>query len=291
MKYFLICILSVGFLFLQSCSKEALEKDRITEDIELREGNLKDKNECFELVYPIGVVMPNGNVISVETEDELYRKMKVWYEANPDYKERPGLNYPVQVTFRGNKSKIIDSEDQMMRLKKYCGDEIHKERKFCFKLIYPITYTMPDGTTVSGETEVDIDKQLGEWYKLNPDAEQKPTLSYPIDIQTKDGNIVIVQSEEEMIAIKKRCNEQFDKDCFNLKFPVSFTMPDGSTVTVESKEDMNISFRNWYVAHPDEREKPNLNYPVDVIFDDDKVFTVNTEEDMVKLKRRCKEGK
>ena len=288
MKHSVYTLLFFSMLFFQSCNKDnTSDLEKVGEEIELREGNLMDSKECFELVYPIEIVMPDESIISVEDEDQFYTKVKAWYRLNPDSKERPGLNYPIQVTFNGDKSKRITNEEQMMRLKKFCSDKSSYKREVCFKLLFPVTYTLPDGTSISGENEIDIRSQLKEWHTANPDSDVKPLLSYPIKIKVIGGDIIIIKNEEEMIAIKKRCSQQEKIDCFEMDFPISFNMPNGTILSVDNEEAMNTSIKNWYQSNPDETDKPSLIYPINVILENGKVWTINNEEEMIKLKKRC----
>ena len=287
MKYSILSFLVFCMLFLQSCNKDTFDLDKLGQEVELREGNLMDRKDCFELVFPIGIILPDESIITVENEEEFYRQLKAWYKINPESKERPSLNYPIQVTFEGDRSKVISSEEQMMRLKKHCNDKTSTHRKVCFKLIYPVTYIMPDGTSISGENEVDVRAQIKKWYVANPDTDVKPSLSYPVDIKVIGGDIITVESEEQMIGLKKRCSERDKTECFKLDFPIDFTMPDGSSISVASEKEMNAALKKWYHNNPDADKKPSLNYPVDVILANGKMLTINNEEEMIKLKKRC----
>jgi hypothetical protein len=274
-------------LFLQSCNNEALDLDNDLEDIELREGNLSERKGCFELVYPLEIILPDESIITVEDVKDFHTQIKAWYVLNPDVKDRPSLNYPIQVTFNGNKSKIVENEEQMMRLKRHCSDKAPKDRDFCFKLIYPLTYLMPDGTFISGANELEIRTQIKEWYASNQATDVKPTLSYPVSVKVKGGDVIIINSEDEMIALKKKCSKRDKVDCFKMDYPIRFTMPDGSVLSVNDEDDMNSSIKNWYQTNPDTDKKPDLIYPVDVILENGKVWTIKNEEEMIKLKKRC----
>ena len=83
------------------------------------------------------------------------------------------------------------------------------DKKFqCFELLYTQTYTMPDGSTFTVENKNNW-TDLKEWYAEYPgNNDVKPTLNYPVNIKYKDGNIVTINSEEEMIAAKKDCDKE-----------------------------------------------------------------------------------
>lgn len=77
----------------------------------------------------------------------------------------------------------------------------------CIKLIYPITYTMPDGTTISGEEKA-IETEMKAWYLANPTSEEKPALNYPVDyIDLKTEETEAATNDDELIFAKKNCYE------------------------------------------------------------------------------------
>lgn len=293
MKYSSIVILFIGILFLQSCGNESLEFDLNEDQIELRDGDVMANKDCFELNYPVKVKFPDGTIISVVDEEDLQSQIKSWYEENEEVKERPSLIYPVIVTFNENKSKVIKDGEQMKRLKKYCQDKTWKERKSCFRLIYPLTYVMPDGSEVSGDTPKDIRTMIKDWYASNPDTDTKPELTYPVSVKLLSGEVITISNEEEMIALKKKCKEKEAEagECFRLKYPLSYVMPDESVITGENEIEIKTSIKEWYESNPDVKDRPVLDYPVDIIWKDGKSYTINNEDEMLELKKKCKEGK
>lgn len=84
-------------------------------------------------------------------------------------------------------------------------DKYDKEEHWeCFELLYPISYLMPDGTTVSGNKE-ELGVAFKAWYEANPASKEKPVLLYPVDIKYEEGTIMTVADEPAMIAVKQEC--------------------------------------------------------------------------------------
>ncbi len=160
------------------------------------------KESCFELVYPLSITMPDGTELSGK-EKGLWTDVKSWYKAHPDSKAIPSLNYPVKILWKDGVTKTINSEKEMIIAKKYCDEKEIKE-KDCFVLVYPITWTMPDGTNITMNDAKDL-AGIKAWYEAHPDSKAKPSLDYPVDILLKDGTTHTVADENEMIVIKKDC--------------------------------------------------------------------------------------
>jgi len=83
-----------------------------------------------------------------------------------------------------------------------------KDKAACIELVYPISYTMPDGTTISGDEEA-IETAMKTWYMDNPASEEKPVLIYPVDyIVVVTGATETAENKDDLIFAKKDCYEK-----------------------------------------------------------------------------------
>tara|TARA_B100001142_G_scaffold191731_1_gene190789 strand:- start:323 stop:1777 length:1455 start_codon:yes stop_codon:yes gene_type:complete len=268
-----------------------------------REFGVKEDWRCFDLVFPLTFNMPDGSTVIIESDNEnSWDEIKAWYEANPDSEEKPMMQFPV-VIFYEEETITLSSSEELREA--YSGCEPRRKRddqrssRQCFSLVYPVTYTMPDGSTmeVSGEDENSW-SALKNWYNENSGYEEvMPELHYPVDIvfETEEGeNIVTIHSEEEMHEAKEECMEEWgNRECFSLVYPVIYTMPDGSTIEVSEDDENGWSIiKNWYEENPDYEEvRPELNYPVDIIFETEEgenTVTIHSEEEMHEAKEDCR---
>ena len=219
-----------------------------------------------------------------------------------DTKKAYGLGYEVSMDGKGHKmghrcEVYFNLEGRKLDPNVKRGDKSDWDRDDdkgdwkCFDLVLPVTYVMPDGSTITVSSDDEDDwVQLKSWYDANPNSEEKPTLQYPVDIlfETRDGSITVtVTNDEEMRNAYLRCGGRDDdnRECFELVLPVSFVMPDGSTITVENDSGW-VDLRSWYETNPDSEGRPELQYPVDILFDDETV-TINNAEEMNMVKREC----
>ena len=161
----------------------------------------------------------------------------------------------------------------------------------CFDLVLPVTYVMPDGSTITVENENDW-TAIRDWYEANPESEEKPELQFPVNVEFDDETIT-VNSAEELRELTQECwrDQSEERECFELVFPVTFIMPDGSTITVETDDNAGWQdIKDWYDANPDSEERPTLQFPVDITYeteDGDTTLTINNDEEMQYVKRRC----
>ena len=90
------------------------------------------------------------------------------------------------------------------KLKDYIDDKNYWN---CFKFVYPVTYNMSDGSTISMEDETDW-AEIKAWHESNPDIKERPTLQYPIDITYLDGNNTqTIHNDEEMKSAREDCRD------------------------------------------------------------------------------------
>ena len=86
-----------------------------------------DRRECFELVFPVTYIMPDGSTyeISSDEDESGWEELKEWYDSNPDSDQRPELQYPVDIITWENEESVtitINSEEEMITAKEECRE-------------------------------------------------------------------------------------------------------------------------------------------------------------------------
>ena len=174
----------------------------------------KDRDDwrCFYMVFPVTFVMPDGSTITVASDDESgWSELKSWYESN-ESEEEPSLQYPVEIirdTEQGEETIVINSEEELAEVKETCRDyfEDSDDSQECFEYLYPITFVMPDGSTITVQNEDGL-LILHRWYEENSGYEEEPVLQYPVSVvlETEEGETtLVVNSETEIDMIYENC--------------------------------------------------------------------------------------
>lgn len=168
------------------------------------ERRAKRRNKCFEFVFPIDFIMPDDSVITLNSSDD-WSLIRAWKEANPDATERPQIVFPVDIILDedGSTQTLIDV-DELQAVKQNC--RVGKDKRKCFKLVLPVSFTMPDATVIEVNERSDF-KQVREWYKANPDATEKGSLNFPVDIEYRDGTTSTIADQTEFDAAKDSCQD------------------------------------------------------------------------------------
>ena len=253
--------------------------------------------KCFDIVLPVTYVMPDGSAITVNNNDENgWQEIKDWYDANPNSEEKPAIQYPVDISFEtreGSTTFTITNVEEMRNAYQRCGGRDDDDRE-CFELILPVSFVMPDGSTITVENDSGwVD--LRSWYETNPDTEGRPELQYPVNILFDDETVTINNAEEMNMVIRECWEYEAEgRECFGVVDPVTFIMPDGSSIVVATDDENGWQeVKNWYDANPESEERPTLQYPVDIIYrtiDGDSTVTINNEEEMEAAKDDCREN-
>lgn len=298
-----ILLLFVALLF-ASCEKDSILSENFTstdtENFNRRGpqgGPMNGNRDCFELVFPVTVEFPDGTTADAADKEALKDAVKAWKEANPDVEGRPQLVMPFDITLEDGTIVTIEDEETLQAIKEDCrpdGQGGHGQRK-CFTPVFPVTLNFPDGTSAEAADKESFKALLMAWKEANPDATERPSIAMPYDVEMKDGTVVTIESEEDLIALKEDCGEGYDgphvgERCFTLNFPVTVNFPDGTTADAADKAALRQLRREWRQDNPDAEEKPSLAFPLEVTMsEDDTVVTVNSMEELIALKESCED--
>lgn len=191
------------------------EEDGDENDRDDEEGDENDQNhdywgdDCFDIVFPISLIMPDNSTITGANGEELAEKLEIWYQSNGESDVEPQFVFPVQVIF-GDMIIDVASEKELRDIHERCEEEDYDD---CFDFIYPISYVMPDGSTITGDDEEMVDELIQSWYEVNGESDVRPMLVLPVEIifEHIDAPMVIV-NDEDWTNVEEICDEHYDDD-------------------------------------------------------------------------------
>tara|TARA_B000000475_G_scaffold60705_1_gene48111 strand:- start:275 stop:763 length:489 start_codon:yes stop_codon:yes gene_type:complete len=161
--------------------------------------------------------MPDGTTIEISADDEeSWAEYKSWYDDNPESDERPSLQYPVEITYRteeGTETQIINSEEEMISAKEECREVENEEDEGyeCYEYVYPITFILPDESTVeiSGEDDESGWGLIRRFYEQNPNYEEEPALQFPVEVVVEGDMVLVIDTSEDWeVFIEENCDRQ-----------------------------------------------------------------------------------
>jgi hypothetical protein len=175
-----------------------------------------------------------------------------------------------------------------------------KGKKICFRPIFPITLNFPDNTSLEVTDLESLKTAIMEWKANHPDSRQKPGIAFPHQIELADGTVIEVNSKEEVHAIKKTCRPAPLSDCFTFVFPIEVTNKDGEVVIILSEEELKESCERpneGGQGFGEERrgkgrghriKKPALVFPVDIVLTADSTqVEVATADELKEIIATC----
>ena len=173
--------------------------------------------DCVDLVYPISIVNPEGDIISVESEDSLHEYIDQYYEnCNSDNCGDFTLAYPLTVEYYSEtndqvQTLTINSEEELEELlDEYCYDD-DGEDETCGEIVYPVTVEAPNGDQFTANSEEEVYAFMEEWYSNNcntVECDDEFEVVYPItmEFENEQGEIIVltIQSEEMLEEITEQ---------------------------------------------------------------------------------------
>ena len=265
--------------------------------------------DCFAITYPISIIFPDGTSIAVDSDDALETTIEDWYEQNEDNPADPTLQFPIEVTLADGNIQSINDEETLCELFETCydedddededgdDDEDHDDCEFeiedCFEPTFPLTLVLPDGA----QTEVNdldaLEEAIENYYDQNPDDENEPSFIYPIEATLDDGSMIMLNNDEELIALLETCEDEDDdddeheEDCFDFVYPITINFPDGSALSVNSYEELDAAAEAYEDQNPDGDDDISLAYPVSIIFEDGSTAVIDNDDALDEAEDSC----
>ena len=207
---FLVAVLFSFFAI--GCQKEdnVSDVENYTNGVvdELQERAACGMARCYELVFPLSIVFPDNTTAVIDSMGAMKAAVRAWRTANPDVKGKTEFVFPITVIEEDGTIITVDDNAGLREIAKECRREIkgggHGRGEHCFKIQFPFSVQKADGTIVVIESASDLPKP-GQHMGGMPTADVRPALVFPITVTLKDGTSQVVNSKEELIALKDSC--------------------------------------------------------------------------------------
>ena len=181
--------------------------------------------DCFDLVYPLTIVNPEGEVLTVDSENNLHEYIDQYYEnCNSNDCGDFNLYYPLTVEYYSEtndqvQTLTINSEEELQELlDEHCynnDDDGEDGLDTCGEIVYPITVEAPNGDQFTGNSEEEIMTFIEEWSSNNCNTMECDTdfeLVFPITMEFEDdqGDIIVMTIQSEVML--EEITEQYCED-------------------------------------------------------------------------------
>jgi len=179
----------------------------------------------------------------------------------------------------------------------------------CYELVFPISIQFSDSTTTVVGSYVELKQAIRDWFVANDirpghgghhGGINKPRLVLPIQVITDEGEIITIETQEELRELRALCNpgqggpgnggpgHHGGEPCFTISFPLTVSFPDSSQVVVNSTEELRDATRTWNQNNPGQHVRPRFVFPITVTLSDGTQVVVNSRAELRALKEDCR---
>lgn len=159
--------------------------------------------------------------------------------------------------------------------------EPEESRTPCFRFIYPISFVLRNGTTVTVENgpalRAFIARLRNEGLRAN--------FVYPFDVELANDETISILNFREFRRVRTFCNNRdnmADEPCFRYNFPIDITIND-RPVTINTPWEWRLALR---AAGRDATVR--ITYPITVnVPYQDEPLTINNRMELNELRRAC----
>ena len=206
MKKYLLLLLILPLVFSSCENSDGMSDDELIMAIINADNRIKvSENDLPKsAITSLDFNKPGDVIGSAELALELgYEvEMKSWnfFDFELDY-ERDDNEY---FTTNGRRLEASNNGKDWSDKKSKDGKDGKKKKGPCFKFKYPVSYTMGDGSLISGNDRKEIHGKMKEYFEKNGKTkENKPKLNFPVTILSMDDNKNIIEKKIETHEVMK----------------------------------------------------------------------------------------
>ena len=162
---------------------------------------------------------------------------------------------------------------------------------FCFTINYPLSFTLPDQSTIEVGSDAELFEFIEQWFEENDPNGPQPNLNYPLSITTFDGEESI-NSDDEFVEILETCisdfircfgdfnSISFEDLCFAFTYPIEIICADGTSDFIEDADDEPCG---------GDLDPANVEiiYPIEITYPDGSTESIDSQEEFSEVVTVC----
>jgi hypothetical protein len=159
----------------------------------------------------------------------------------------------------------------------------------CLTLVYPVSFTTPDGSTLTANDQDDIRAYLQE-----ADPKRRAlNFIYPLEVTTIDGQVVELEDFRDFRRARRTCaiehgrwvagdRRKAFRECYDINYPIEVTVND-TTLTIENGRQLLRAF-----TRTGDSTRARIVYPISVTLKSDgSTLEITDRAAFVSLRRAC----
>ena len=169
----------------------------------------------------------------------------------------------------------------------------------CYEFVFPLTIAFTDGTTQEIDSYDALRDALKSWKEANSEIDERPTLVFPIEVISEDGEVISVADRNELRQLHMQCRRTFFNNhrpgghqhrgqfCFSLVFPLELEFADGTRAAVNDRMELKETVRAWKAENTVVDGRPEIVFPIEVELEDGTIVEVDSKDALHELKVSC----
>jgi len=204
---------------------------------------LSENDQCFRFVYPITLGYNTDSSIRVDNYQGL---VDVISSQRTNF-NITGLQFPVQIVFRGNNTEVIISDEaSLLNTVRECEfstvrDEFDRFFTSCFKFEYPVTLLDAN----QNEVNVTTDQEFQTFYQ-SQGPEYQPNFKFPVNLLVSpDFESVPINTYFGFYRITESCERRCPQPSFTVENTDRVNL--GYKFTAMISEASGLNAYDWLV--------------------------------------------
>ncbi|PHS68009.1 MAG: hypothetical protein COB12_02000 [Flavobacterium sp.] len=185
-----------------------------------------DGADCFSIAFPFTITVGDTDFI-IENETDYQDAIDFIIGTGGSMNDIE-INFPITIVFPNYTEVIVNSQEELNTYAADCSDEIDLVID-CLNFVYPITFFVYDSATEETSTIVVESDEEMFLFLSNLSSTEYISIDFPISVETENGTVVTVNSNQELENLINSC------------------VSDGNTDISELIEYLTTS--SWYVAY------------------------------------------
>ncbi len=218
LRNFGFAVLAMLAFSFTSCNKdvELIDVESLTDSsIERLQAGVVGKSACLEFIFPVSIQFVDESTAEITDYENLHETIVTWFTENEVEKSkanRPQLIFPIQVLNQEGEIVDVASQEALKELKKECPKQGKCKGKNgkgfkCFSLVFPVSITI-DGVDTAFDDRMTLKAAVKAYKEEAGDEAERPTIVFPVTVEYDDETQVVVNSTEELQALKDDCKEE-----------------------------------------------------------------------------------
>ena len=249
------------------------------------------ENSCYTLQYPLTLENVDGQILTVNTADELNDAIAA---------DLYSFTYPLSLINEDGELVVVDSVDGLFNALIACNDfgwdndstgywdwENSFEYFGCYVLNFPFNVVTANGEIVEVNDHMEYCDLL-----LQGDI---ISFSYPLTLTDLEGNVIIANSDEELNDLMADCGFPGDDcpgleafsfleyyvsiGCIAIDYPLGATTINGDSVLITSNEQLTEAVFNFEVCE--------ISFPISFTDQDGNSYSANSMNELFEATLDC----